>query len=344
MKPKTIKLTGAAILIASLVGVFLVLNRPESNAAQQSTNDAYIKADMTIVAPQVSGRIVDVAVEDNQVVRRGDLLATIDNREFTLAVQSARAQVDAAAAGVRGLETSLVLQQSIIQQARATLQADQAELALARQDLVRYRNLAREGAGTIQARQQAQAKLLVRQAARDKSSAAYQGAQQKADVLQAELDNARARHDQAQAALGQAELQLSYTRILAPIDGTVGQRSVRVGGYVNTGKPILTLVPLDALYIEANYRETQLARVRPGQAVTVTVDALPGQAFTGRVDSLGPASGVSYAAIAPHNATGNFTKIVQRLPVRIVLDAGQPGLSDLRVGMSVQPEIQVEQG
>ena len=159
-------------------------------------------------------------------------------------------------------------------------------------------------------------------------------------ILQAELEKAKAALAQAQAAQAAAELKLSYTRITAPVDGTVGQKSVRVGAFVNTGTPLLAIVPLDAVYIQANYRETQLAHIQIGQTVDIKVDALPGATLKGTVESLGPASGVSYSAIAPHNATGNFTKIVQRLPLRIRVDSGQPEANKLRVGMSVVPTIQ----
>jgi membrane fusion protein (multidrug efflux system) len=161
------------------------------------------------------------------------------------------------------------------------------------------------------------------------------------DVLKADLEKAAATLAHAEATQAIAELKLSYTRITAPISGTIGQKSLRVGAFVNAGSPLLAIVPLDAVYITANFRETQLARVAVGQIVEIDVDALPGEALRGTVQSLGPASGVSYSAIAPHNATGNFTKIVQRLPVRIRINPDQPGATKLRVGMSVTPRIRV---
>jgi membrane fusion protein (multidrug efflux system) len=339
--PKYVKIGGGAVLLACLIGSFLYVNRPESSSTLQGTDDAYVKADLTLLAPQVSGRIVDVHVEDNQFVQAGDVLATIDDRDFTLAVDSTKAQVQSAAAVIQGLQAHQALQSSLIQEAKATLVADDAAIKLAKADLLRYRNLAADGSGTVQALQQAEAKLLIQQATRDKDFSVSLAANQQLDILSADLQKAQAGLQQSKAALGLAELNLSYTRIVAPVTGTIGERTVRVGGFVTTGKPIITIVPLQSLYVEANYRETQLARVIPGQPVRIRVDALPGAVLQGQVQSLGPASGVSYSAIAPHNATGNFTKIVQRLPVRIALDAQQPDLDRLRVGMSVQPEIDV---
>ncbi|WP_144636945.1 HlyD family secretion protein [Bordetella genomosp. 13] len=340
--PKSIKIAGVCVLAACVAGGIYVLNRPASLSSTQATDDAYVMADMTLVAPQVAGQIVEVAVRDNQAVQAGELLARIDDRDFVLAVQIAQARVAETAAAVQGLEAEIAMQASTIRQKHAELSASDAELALARADAVRYRNLAKDGAGTAQARQQAESTLRIRQAARDRTDAAVQAEARRTDTLRAALLKAQASGQTAAAALAQAELQLSRTRIVAPVAGTVGERTVRVGGFVAIGKPIVTLVPLQQIYVEANFRETQLARVQAGQHVSIVVDALPGMAFSGSVESLGPASGVSYAPIAPHNATGNFTKIVQRLPVRIALDPDQPGLERLRVGMSVQPRIDVE--
>ena len=183
--------------------------------------------------------------------------------------------------------------------------------------------------------------MSIQLAGREKNQAGLLAARQKVDILKADLDKARAALAHAQAAQATAELKLSYTRITAPIGGTVGQKSVRIGTFVNAGKPLLAIVPLDTVYIAANFRETQLARVQTGQAVDIEVDALSGEVLKGAVKSLGPASGVSYSAVAPHNASGNFTKIVQRLPVRIRIDPGQPAAAKLRVGMSVTPTIHI---
>ena len=340
--PKKARITSVMLLFVAATGCVLLLNRPESSAAVQSTDDAYVQADFTMVASQVSGTIATVLIEDNRPVRAGELLATLDDRDFVVAVNAVKAQVAGAQASIASLEAHLVQQETVIRQAQAVLDADDAALKLATENAARYRNLAADGSGTVQALQQAEAQLSIQSASREKNQAGLQLARQQVDVLRADLAKAGAVLAQAQAAQAEAELKLSYTRITAPITGTIGQKSVRVGTFVNAGKPWLAIVPLDAVYITANFRETQLARIRAGQPVEIKVDALPGSKLKGTVDSLGPASGVSYSAIAPHNATGNFTKIVQRLPVRIRIDPGQPAMAKLRVGMSVTPEIHID--
>jgi membrane fusion protein (multidrug efflux system) len=256
-------------------------------------------------------------------------------------VNAAKAQVESAQANIAGLQARLVLQETAIRQAQAAVEADDASFKLAKTNQARYRNLAADGSGTVQALQQAEAQLSIQLAAGEKNLAGLQAARQQVAILRADLEKAKAALAQAQSGQAAAELKLSYTRITAPVGGTIGQKSVRVGAFVNAGKPLLAIVPLDAVYITANFRETQLARVQTGQAVDIEVDALPGEALKGAVESLGPASGVSYSAVAPHNATGNFTKIVQRLPVRIRIDSGQPAAAKLRVGMSVTPKIRI---
>ncbi|GAB1575695.1 HlyD family secretion protein [Bordetella petrii] len=335
---------GVLLAAAALLGGALWLDRPESAAARQATDYAYVHADFTVVAPRVAGTISQVLVEDHQQVAPGDLLATLDDRDFATALAGARARVDGARAAIDALQAQQARQQAAIRQAAAAIDADDASLSLARAELARYRSLAAEGSGTVQQRQQAQSRLDVLQAGRAQHLAALEAAHRQADVLEAQLRSARASLAQAEAARTAAQLQLSYTRIKAPVGGMVGHRTLRVGAQVQAGKPLLAIVPLEHAYVEANFRETQLARVRPGQRVRMAVDALPGIELTGRVASLGPASGVSYAPIAPHNATGNFTKIVQRIPVRIEFDAGQPALARLRMGMSVRPEIETGPG
>lgn len=340
--PKKAKITVAVALLSVLVGGTYFLNRHESSDSTQTTDDAYVEADFTTVAPQVSGNVSRVLIEDNQVVKAGDLLVTIDDRDFVVAVEAAKAQVASAEANIASLQAQLVRQDSTIHQANAIVAADEANLKLAQENQKRYRNLASDGSGTVQALQQAEAQLGTQQASLEKNRAGLLAARQQIDILKADLEKAKAALAQAKAGQEAAELKLSYTRITAPVDGTIGQKSVRIGGFVNTGKPLLAIVPLDAVYVTANFRETQLAHVRPGQAVGIKVDALPGEILQGRVESLSPASGVSYSPIAPHNATGNFTKIVQRLPVRISINLNQTAASKLRVGMSVAPTITIQ--
>ena len=324
------RIVAGVVAACACAGAFLVLNRPESAASEQSTDDAYVRADFTVVAPQVAGVISEVAVDDHQSVEAGAPLVNIDDRALRIAVDTAKATVDS-------LRAQLERQQSAIAQARAALAAASANLKLAEVNRIRFSNLALDGSGTVQAQQQAQAQWEVQRAGRERDQAGLRSAEQQVAILQAELEK-------AQAARADAELKLSYANVVAPLGGIVAQRKARVGGYARVGEPLLTLVPLDALYVEANFRETQSARVQVGQPVLVTVDALPGVRLMGRVESLGPASGVSFSPLPPHNATGNFTKIVQRLPVRIQLEAGQEDTRRLRVGMSVRPRIDVGAG
>ncbi|XVN20193.1 HlyD family secretion protein [Pseudomonas corrugata] len=338
--PKKARILSTALLLTVAIGSVFYLNRSESSASTQSTDDAYVHADFTTVAPQVSGTVETVLVEDNQPVRKGDLLAVIDDRDFVANVNVAKAQVASAQAGVAGLEAHLIQQQTVIRQAQAAVAADAAALKLAKVNHARYRNLAADGSGTVQAQQQAEAQLSVQQAGLEKARRVCRRPDNRWTSSRPTWNKPGSlAHAHATQAI--AELKLSYTRITAPISGTIGEKSVRVGAFVNAGKPLLAIVPLDAVYITANFRETQLARVQTGQAVDIEVDALPGETLTGTVQSLGPASGVSYSAIAPHNATGNFTKIVQRLPVRIRIEPDQPATAKLRVGMSVTPHIRI---
>lgn len=337
--PKKARITSAALLLTAAIAGIYYFNRAESSAAAQSTDDAYVRADFTMVAPQVPGMVKKVLVRDNQAVQAGELLAEIDDSEYVVAVAAAKARVASAQASIAGLQANLVRQESAIRQAQATVAADEAALKLARENLVRYHNLSEDGSGTVQALQQAQAQVDIQSASREKNQAGVQAARQQVAILKAELANAQAALSQAWSALAAAELKLSYTRIVAPVGGVVGQKSVRVGAFVHVGQALLAVVPLSEVYVVANYRETQLARVRVGQAVAIKVDALAGEVLQGSVESLGPASGASYSAVAPHNATGNFTKIVQRLPVRIRIEPGQPAAAKLRVGMSVMPTI-----
>ncbi len=332
----------AGLAIVASVGCYIYFNRSEAGAARQSTDDAYIQADFTNVASRIPGVIATVQVEENQTVRQGDVLATIDDRDLRIAVQNAEAAVAAGDASLKTIQAQIRQQGALIMQAAAVIEADDAALTLARSSEDRSRNLTERNAASRQVYDEAVATLAKAVATRASDAAGLEAAKGQLDILGAEEDSARAALAQANAALDDARLTLSYSTITAPISGTVGQKAVRTGAYVATGSTLLSVVPLDRLYIRANYRETQMARVRPGQKVTITVDALPGRVFRGEVESLGPASGASYSAIASQNATGNFTKVAQRLPVRIRIEPGQTGLDALRVGMSAIPIILIE--
>jgi len=304
-----------------------------------STDDAYVQADNTTIAPKVSGYISQVLVEDNERVKAGQVLARIDDRDFKVALDQAKADVAAATAAVRNKQASLNAQQSVIAAAKATIDVDQANEKFAEQDNARYAHLASTGYGSVQNAQQAASRTSAAHATIARDKAALETSTRQLDILRAELAEAAATLARDKAIQRQAELNLSYTTITAPVDGIVGNRTLRVGQYVQAGTQLMAVVPISAAYIIANYKETQLANVRPGQRVNVEVDMFPGVEIPARVDSLAPASGQQFALLPPDNATGNFTKIVQRIPVKITLDPSSSLAGQLRPGMSVYPTI-----
>ncbi|MGO4623211.1 HlyD family secretion protein [Ensifer sp. 2YAB10] len=310
---------------------------------QVSTDDAYVKADSTTIAPKVSGHIAEVLVADNERVKAGQILARIDDRDFKVSLERAMAEVEAAEANIANKRSALVAQQSAIDAAKATVEADKADQTFAEQDDKRYSELARQGFGTIQNAQQAASRITAARAAVTRDTAALANETKQLDVIKAEVAQAKAALDSAKATQSQARLNLSYTALSAPIDGVIGNRTLRVGQYVQAGTQLMAVVPTEAAYIVANYKETQLTDVHPGQAVTIEVDTFPGQVFEGHVDSISPASGQEFALLPPDNATGNFTKVVQRIPVKIVLDHGGARSVTLRPGMSVYPTIDIKQ-
>ncbi|WP_262270538.1 HlyD family secretion protein [Microvirga yunnanensis] len=304
-----------------------------------STDDAYVRADNTTIAPKVPGYITTVLVADNERVKAGQILARIDDRDYAVALVQAKADVTAAQATVDNKQATLAAQQSLIDAARATMAVDQANAAFAEQEDQRYTSLATKGFGSIQSAQQASSRIAAARAAVTRDEAALANATRQTDVLKAELAQAQAVLARSGAALKQAELNLSYTTIAAPVDGVVGNRTLRVGQYVQAGTQLMAVVPVDATYVVANFKETQLTDVRTWQPVEIEVDTFPGATFSGHVDSIAPASGQEFALLPPDNATGNFTKVVQRIPVKIILDRGSPFAGQLRPGMSVTPSI-----
>ena len=304
-----------------------------------STDDAYVQADNVTVAPKVSGYLSAVPVGDNESVAADQIVARIDDRDFTTALAQARADIAAAQAVVAGKQAALDIQRSIIDGARATIAVDAANQVFAQQDDQRYAHLALTGYGTVQDSQHAVSRTAAARASVARDGAAMATAVGQLDLLKAELAQARATLGHDEAAARQAELNLSYTRITASTAGVVGNRTLRVGQYVQAGTQLMAVVPMSAAYIVANYKETQLTDVQVGQPVSITVDMFPGVVAHGHVDSLAPASGQEFSLLPPDNATGNFTKIVQRIPVKIVLDRGSPLSGRLRPGMSVSPTI-----
>jgi membrane fusion protein (multidrug efflux system) len=306
---------------------------------QVSTDDAYVKADNTTIAPKVTGYLHDVLVQDNEPVKTGQVLARIDDRDFKVALDQAKADVIAAKATIASKQAQLEVQQAVINAAKATIAVDEANVIFAQQENKRYSSLAATGFGSVQNAQQAQAKISGAQATLERDNANLVSAQRQVDLLKAEIVQANAAATHAQAVQDQAELNLGYTTIISPIDGVVGNRTLRVGQFVTAGTQLMSVVPLAGAYVVANYKETQLTDVHKGQAVDLSVDMFPGQVVHGHVDSIAPASGQEFALLPPDNATGNFTKVVQRIPVKIVLDSNSTNVA-LRPGMSVIPSIE----
>jgi membrane fusion protein (multidrug efflux system) len=326
----------AGLLVAVFTAVVLyIIFRPRPDVW---TDDAYVMVHYATIAPRISGQVTMVPVDDNEAVKTGQLLAALDPRDNETALASAEAAVARDGSLLDEIVANLSRQPSIIEQQQAAVVSARARLAFAQDDARRYGNLAATGAGTMQEHQQADTALRQGQAALDGAQASLAAAHRQLDVLTAQKAAAEAAIRADKAQLEQAKLNLSYTQLRAPIDGVVGERSVQVGNYVSPGTTLMTVVPLDQVYIEANYREVALLHVRSRQPVTIHLDAYNID-LEGTVDSVPPASGAAFAPIAPNNATGNFTKIVQRLPVKIVVTPGQPLAKLLRVGLSVETTI-----
>jgi membrane fusion protein, multidrug efflux system len=304
-----------------------------------STDDAYVQADNVTIAPKVSGYLVDVLVQDNETVKAGQVLASIDDRDYKVALDEAKANVLAAQALIDSQQGAVETQLALIDTAKGSVAVDQANEVFAEQENERYGHLATTGYGSVQNAQNASAKIASARASIERDTGTLQSMKKQLDVIKAQTAQAQAVLAHEQAAEHQAELNLSYTTIVAPVDGTVGNRTLRVGQFVQAGTQLMSVVPADAAYVVANYKETQLTDVKPGQPATIEVDMFPGRIFHGHVDSLSPASGQTFSLLPPDNATGNFTKVVQRIPVKITLDPESERSGDLRPGMSVEPSI-----
>jgi membrane fusion protein, multidrug efflux system len=334
---------GLALLTGSVVAVHFGYDYWTVGRFLESTDDAYVQADYTTVAPKVSGYIAAVLVEDNQTVKAGDVLARIDDRDLRTALDQAAADVATGAAEIGNIDAQLQLQHSLIEEARAAILADQAAVTFATEDAQRQHDLMQREVTSVRVAQQSQTALRQQAAALQRDQAALGAAEQQIEVLKTARAKAEAQLQHFQAIEAQARLNLGYATITAPVDGTVGARSLRVGQYVQAGTALMAVVPLKAVYVVGNFKETQLTDVRPGQPVEIRIDTFPGARLNGHVDSLAPASGLTFALLPPDNATGNFTKIVQRIPVKIALDDGAlAGL--LRPGMSVEPTIDTQAG
>ena len=329
---------GLAVLLALGAGGAFAYDYWKDGRFLQSTTNAYIRADYTVVAPKITGYITQVLVEDNEQVTPGQILARIDDRDFRVALDQAEADIATADATLRNLDAQIAQQQVSLEQERADISSDEAALSFAEADHARYGDLKKSGYGSVQRAQQAETMMREKIAQLQKSRAALTVAERRIDVLISERARAQAQRDRFLAAYHQAELNVSYTAIKAAVPGTVGARALRVGQYVQAGTPLMAVVPLHAVYVVANFKETQLANVHSGQPVDITVDSFPGITLHGHVDSVSPASGLEFSLLPADNATGNFIKIVQRVPVKITID-DNPLKGRLRPGMSVDAII-----
>ncbi|WP_048428135.1 HlyD family secretion protein [Methylobacterium indicum] len=306
----------------------------------ETTEDAYLQADKVTVAPRIAGTVAAVLVGDNQAVKAGAILARLDDREYRVALKQSEAEVEKARAQILGTAAAITQAQAQVESAKAEIENTEAGLDFSTKEYDRYKNLLQTGSGTMQRQQQADADLRQKRAARDKAVASLQASKKQVESLRALEASARATLEGAQAKVEQARLNLSYTTVTAPIDGTVGDRSLRVGQFVSAGTGLLTVVPMGRdIYLVANFKETQTGHMIEGQPVTFTVDALGEHEFGGRIESFSPGTGAQFALLPPENATGNFTKVVQRVPVRIALNADDPLLPRLRPGLSVEATV-----
>jgi membrane fusion protein (multidrug efflux system) len=310
----------------------------------QSTDDAYVQSDVSLISPKVEGYIKKVKVADNQEVAEGAVLFVIDDRDFKAKVAQAEAAAAAEEAIIATYDSRLKLQQSMIEQAAASVASAEADLARTQQDYKRYSALLSTDNASRQRFEQAQADARKGEAAVAKSRAAFAAEQNQLAVLHSQQREEEAKLQQARANLQLAHNDLDNTVIRAPISGVAGNRAGQIGQYVKAGTQLLSLVPLSRVYVTANFKETQLTNMRPGQLAAVSVDAYPDLTIDGHIESFAPASGAQFSLLPPDNATGNFTKIVQRVPVRIALPSSGPLIGRLRPGLSVTVKVDTRDG
>ena len=311
----------------------------------ESTDDAFVAGDVTPLSARVSGYVTEMPVNDFQAIRKGDLIAVIDPSDYKAQLDLAQANLAAAQAALANLENQRAVQQALVREAEATIDATEADVLRYQLEDQRQRNLFKTGiAGTQQLVEQADDNAKKAMAQRRLNEAQLDQQKSSLAAIDIQEKQLRAQIHAAEAQVALASDNLLYTRILSPADGLVGQRQVRLGQFVNVGTQVIAVLPLPNLWVTANYKETQMTNVRVGQPARVTVDAFPDLKLTGRVDSWSPGTGSTFALLPPDNATGNFTKVVQRVPVKIVLDSN-PSLGALvRPGMSVEATVDTGAG
>jgi multidrug resistance efflux pump len=333
--------SGLLFALVALIGVLIVLyawNLPPFHSAVQSTENALVRGQVTIISPQLSGYIVEVDVQDFQTVRQGQLLMRIDDRIYNQRLEQARAQLATQRAALANFSQSQSSARATIAQNQAAVENAAAQARRAEADLRRVEELASDGSLSARERDAARASRAQTVAATEQARAALEISRQNLRTVDVNRAALEAAVTNAEAAVKLAEIDLANTRILAPRDGQLGQVSVRLGAFVNAGTQLTALVP-QTMWVIANMKETQMADVALGQPVTFTVDALNHARLRGRVQEISPATGSEFSVIQPDNATGNFVKIAQRIPVRISIDANQPLAQRLRPGMSVVASI-----
>jgi membrane fusion protein, multidrug efflux system len=303
----------------------------------ESTDDAFIDGRPVLISPEVTGNIISVTVTDNQIVRNGDLLATIDTRNYKAAVDQAEGQIHQDEASTKNIDAQIAAQKAQIDQAKQQVTEAQSALKFSTDENTRYQDLVQNGAGTVQRAQQASSDLTGKQAALDAATAAKVVAERQIDVLNAQKIGAAAQLDQAKAQKDRADADLQRTELRATVDGRVTKLTAAVGALAAPGQSIMVVVPLD-IWVTANFKESQLRDMRVGQLVDSSVDAF-GKTFPGRIDSVQAGSGTAFSLLPAENATGNYVKVVQRVPVKITFDK-RPEV-ELGPGMSVVPTVTV---
>jgi len=343
------RLRGAGVTLAILLLagalVALFITRWDvwvGGSVRQTTDDAYLRSDITPLSAKIEGYVRRVPVDDFQYVKKGDLLVAIVDDDYRARLEEAQADLLGAEAAIANLKTRKELQHAQIAEAQDAITATQADVVRTREEAVRQQALLASTFGTRQKVEQADAAAERFEADLAHGQAALQAAQRQMAVLDTEESELRAEAKAKQAAFDLAKIEFGYTRITAPIDGMVSERGVRAGQYVHDGTQVISVVPLRNVWVIANYKETQLTRVKIGQRAEITVDTFPGVVFEGRVDSISPASGSQFTLLPPDNATGNFTKVVERIPVKITLDPGHSLEGRLRPGMSVIATIRTD--
>ncbi|USY26948.1 HlyD family secretion protein [Alcaligenes sp. 1735tsa3] len=330
---------GCLAMIGLLILATTQWNEWTSSRRIQSTQNAYVKSDFAVLSAKVSGYVKALPLGDYEQVKAGDLIAQIDPADYELAVAAARAEQSKAQAHLDNLDGEIAQQQARIKEAQAKLRSVQVRVRQYRNNPSRQARLVKEGALSRQGYENAQADLDEAISQGEAATAQVELAKNSLKVLQGQRAIRTADLKSAEAALESARRNLGYTRIVAPFDGVLNKRHVQVGSLLNQGTQIVSIVPLEQAYVIANYKETQLAHVQPGQPVELTVDGLPGGSWRGRVVEIAPMSGAESSLLPADNASGNFTKVVQRIPVRIELEPGQAQLERLRPGMSAQARI-----